>query len=110
MPFLLLPYSLLGWPTSSSAGMMPPYGAQGELRRIPLLGTWVNTGSLVRLSTCASACSYLSCSARCSSPFCCSTHPILLQTTDMAPFLLGLGAGVLAGAVLALINGWARGL
>jgi hypothetical protein len=36
--------------------------------------------------------------------------PILLQTTDMAPFLLGLGAGVLAGAVLALINGSARGL
>jgi hypothetical protein len=36
--------------------------------------------------------------------------PILLQTTDMRPFLLGLGAGVLAGAVLALINGAARGL
>jgi hypothetical protein len=36
--------------------------------------------------------------------------PILLQTTDMAPFLLGLGAGVLAGALLALINGPARGL
>ena len=36
--------------------------------------------------------------------------PILLQTTDMAPFLLGLGAGVGAGAVLALINGSARGL
>ena len=36
--------------------------------------------------------------------------PILLQTTDMAPFLLGLGAGVVAGAVLALINGSARGL
>jgi len=36
--------------------------------------------------------------------------PILLQTTDMAPFLLGLGAGVLAGAVLASINGPARGL
>jgi len=36
--------------------------------------------------------------------------PILLQSTDMAPFLLGLGAGVLAGAVLALINGSARGL
>jgi hypothetical protein len=36
--------------------------------------------------------------------------PILLQTTDMAPFLLGLGAGVLAGAVLALVNGSARGL
>jgi hypothetical protein len=36
--------------------------------------------------------------------------PILLQTTDMAPFLLGLGAGVLAGAVLALINGPGRGL
>ena len=36
--------------------------------------------------------------------------PVLLQTTDMAPFLLGLGAGVLAGAVLALINGSARGL
>ena len=36
--------------------------------------------------------------------------PALLQTTDMAPFLLGLGAGVVAGAVLALINGSARGL
>src|SRR4028118_1612248 len=36
--------------------------------------------------------------------------PILLQTADMAPFLLGLGAGVVAGAVLALINGSARGL
>src|SRR5215217_8932288 len=36
--------------------------------------------------------------------------PILLQTTDMPPFLLGLGAGVLAGAVLALVNGSARGL
>jgi len=28
----------------------------------------------------------------------------------MPPFLLGLGAGVVAGAVLALINGSARGL
>jgi hypothetical protein len=36
--------------------------------------------------------------------------PILLQTTDMPPFLLGLGAGVVAGAVLALINGSARGM
>jgi hypothetical protein len=36
--------------------------------------------------------------------------PILLQTPDMAPFLLGLGAGVGAGAVLALINGPVRGL
>jgi len=36
--------------------------------------------------------------------------PILLQTTDMAPFLLGLGAGVVAGALLALINGSARAL
>ena len=36
--------------------------------------------------------------------------PVLLQTTDMAPFLLGLGAGVVAGAVLALINGSAQGL
>src|SRR5215204_288372 len=36
--------------------------------------------------------------------------PILLQTTDMAPFLLGLVAGVVAGAVLALVNGSARGL
>src|SRR5829696_8436000 len=36
--------------------------------------------------------------------------PILLQTTDMPPFLLGLGAGVVAGALLALINGPARGL
>ena len=35
---------------------------------------------------------------------------VLLQTTNMAPFLLGLGAGVLAGALLALINGPARGL
>ena len=31
--------------------------------------------------------------------------PILLQTTDMPPFLLGLGAGVVAGAVMALIIG-----
>src|SRR5829696_3786689 len=30
---------------------------------------------------------------------------VLLQTTDMPRFLLGLGAGVVAGAVLALING-----
>jgi hypothetical protein len=36
--------------------------------------------------------------------------PILLQTTDMAPFLLGLGAGVVAGVVLVLINGLGRGL
>jgi hypothetical protein len=36
--------------------------------------------------------------------------PILLQTTDMPPFLLGLGVGVVAGAVLALLNGSARGL
>src|SRR5215213_5276216 len=43
MPLLLLPYSLLGWPTSSTAGMMPPYGAQGELRRITLPRTPVNT-------------------------------------------------------------------
>src|SRR5215213_10690364 len=43
MPLLLLPYSLLGWPTSSTAGMMPPYGAQGEVRRIPLPRTPVNT-------------------------------------------------------------------
>jgi hypothetical protein len=35
--------------------------------------------------------------------------PVLLQTTDMAPFLLGLGAGVVAGAVLASINGSAQG-
>ena len=35
---------------------------------------------------------------------------VLLQTTDMPLFLLGLGAGVVAGAVLALINGSARGL
>src|SRR5215211_4202585 len=35
---------------------------------------------------------------------------ILLQTTDMPRFLLGLGAGVVAGAVLALINGSAQGL
>jgi len=35
---------------------------------------------------------------------------VLLQTTDMPPFLLGLGAGVGAGAVLALINGSARGV
>src|SRR5829696_5377759 len=31
------PTRFSGWPTSSSAGMMPPYGAQGELRRTPLL-------------------------------------------------------------------------
>ena len=37
------------------------------------------------------------------------TTPVLLQTTDMAPFLLGLGAGVVAGAVLASINGSAQG-
>ena len=36
--------------------------------------------------------------------------PILLQTTDMAPFLLGLGAVVVAGVVLVLINGLGRGL
>ena len=36
--------------------------------------------------------------------------PILLQTTDLAPFLLGLGAGVVAGVVLVLINGLGRGL
>ena len=35
---------------------------------------------------------------------------ILLQTTDMPRFLLGLGAGVIAGALLALINGPARGV
>jgi len=35
---------------------------------------------------------------------------VLLQTTDMPRFLLGLGAGVVAGAVLALINGSAQGL
>src|SRR5215217_4004784 len=35
---------------------------------------------------------------------------ILLQTTDMPRFLLGVGAGVVAGAVLASINGSARGL
>jgi len=35
--------------------------------------------------------------------------PVLLQTTDMPPFLLGLGTGVVAGTVLALVNGSARG-
>src|SRR5215217_6937968 len=43
---LLLPYSLLGWPTSSTAGMMPPYEAQGELRRIPIPRTSVNKGKM----------------------------------------------------------------
>src|SRR5829696_6890761 len=42
---LLLPYSLLGWPTSSTAGMMPPYEAQGELPRIPIPRTTVNKGA-----------------------------------------------------------------
>src|SRR5215212_1576251 len=41
---LLLPYSLLGWPTSSTAGMMPPYEAQGELPRIPIPRNTVNKG------------------------------------------------------------------
>src|SRR5215204_1033713 len=34
-------------PTSSFAGMMPPYRAQGEVPRIPLLGTRVNKGPAV---------------------------------------------------------------
>src|SRR5829696_3845561 len=41
---LLLPYSLLGWPTSSTAGMMPPDEAEGELPRIPMPRTRVNKG------------------------------------------------------------------
>src|SRR5215212_1381463 len=36
------PTRFSGWPTSYAAGMMPPYGAQGELLRIPLLRCWVN--------------------------------------------------------------------
>ncbi len=35
---------------------------------------------------------------------------VVLQSEEMSRFLLGLGAGVVAGAVLALINGAARGL
>src|SRR5215207_684146 len=35
---------------------------------------------------------------------------VVLQTEEMPRFLLGLGAGVVAGAVLALINGAAWGL
>jgi hypothetical protein len=35
---------------------------------------------------------------------------VVLQTEEMPRFLLGLVAGVLAGAVLALINGPGRGL
>src|SRR5215213_6994815 len=48
------PTRFSGWPTSSSAGMMPPYEAQGELRRIPIPRTPVNRASAslsVRLST-----------------------------------------------------------
>src|SRR5215212_5947558 len=36
------PTRFSGWPTSSSAGMMPPYEAQGELRRITLPRTPLN--------------------------------------------------------------------
>src|SRR5829696_1163548 len=36
------PTRFSGWPTSSSAGMMPPYEAQGELPRIPIPRTSVN--------------------------------------------------------------------
>jgi hypothetical protein len=35
---------------------------------------------------------------------------VVLQSEEMPRFWLGLGAGVVAGAVLALINGAARGL
>lgn len=35
---------------------------------------------------------------------------VVLQTEEMPRFLLGLGAGVVAGAVLGLVNGAARGL
>src|SRR5829696_8803487 len=38
------PTRFSGWPTSSSAGMMPPYEAQGELPRIPIPRTRVNNG------------------------------------------------------------------
>src|SRR5215212_1206291 len=38
------PTRFSGWPTSYAAGMMPPYGAQGELRRITLPRTPVNKG------------------------------------------------------------------
>ena len=38
------PTRFSGWPTSSSVGMMPPYGAQGELPRTHLLGTRLNKG------------------------------------------------------------------
>src|SRR5215216_5137440 len=41
------PTRFSGWPTSSTAGMMPSYGAQGELRRIPLPRHWVNKGLLL---------------------------------------------------------------
>src|SRR5215203_1063175 len=37
------PTRFSGWPTSSSAGMMPPYEAQGELPRIPIPRTPVNS-------------------------------------------------------------------
>src|SRR5829696_8523028 len=44
------PTRFSGWPTSYAAGMMPPYGAQGELRRIPLPETvWkLRIGSIKR--------------------------------------------------------------
>src|SRR5215217_5737146 len=38
------PTRFSGWPTSCTAGMMPPYGAQGELRRITLPRTPINRG------------------------------------------------------------------
>src|SRR5215212_2645040 len=41
--FSFFPTRFSGWPTSSSAGMMPPYRAQGELRRTPLPRTPVNS-------------------------------------------------------------------
>src|SRR5215207_6235784 len=37
------PTRFSGWPTSLSAGMMPPYEAQGELQRITLPHTPVNS-------------------------------------------------------------------
>src|SRR5215217_9470859 len=42
--FSFFPTRFSGCPTSSSAGMMPPYEAQGELQRVNLPRTWVNEG------------------------------------------------------------------
>src|SRR5215211_5429359 len=39
------PTRFSGWPTSCTAGMMPPYEAPGELPRTPLSGSSQNTPS-----------------------------------------------------------------